>query len=90
MLMRHSSTGAFVLYDISNNQFTGSFSLGTVSPQLHVPALGRVMASSAAARIAQAMSSFSLGGWATESGVTPSAEPMLGQLNQPIVAPHLS
>jgi len=90
MLMRNSSTGAFELYDISNNQFTGSFSLGTVSPQLTVAAIGGDQASSAAAQIAQAISTFSPGGSATESGATPGAEPMLGQLNQPIVAPHLS
>jgi hypothetical protein len=40
LIMRNTSTGAFELYDISNNQITSSFSLGAVGLEWQVAGLG--------------------------------------------------
>jgi hypothetical protein len=40
MLMRNTTTGAFQLYDISNNQITSAFSLGAVGLNWQVAGFG--------------------------------------------------
>jgi hypothetical protein len=41
-MMRNTSTGAFQLYDIANNQITTSFSLGTVGLEWQVADFGPI------------------------------------------------
>jgi hypothetical protein len=40
MLLRNSSTGAFEVYDISNNKITGSASLGTIGLSWNISGFG--------------------------------------------------
>jgi hypothetical protein len=68
MLMR-SSSGAFELFDIANNAYTGFHSLGTVSTQMSVAVIGADQTANAAAQLAQAMSSFSSGSSAAAENV---------------------
>src|SRR4029077_15026656 len=77
LVLRNVNTGAFQVYNITNNQITGSASLGTVGLDWELggftvdPPTGSMGSSDSTSQLAQAMAGFGGGGAAESLNTVP-------------------
>jgi hypothetical protein len=90
MLLRNSNTGAFEVYDISNNQITAAAGMGQVGMEWQVAGITADPPTGSSASLnsqfVQAMASFSTNSSSSSGGTTAGIESQQSQLN-PLATP---
>ena len=87
MLMRNSNTGAFEVYDITNNQLTSAAPMGQVGLEWQTAGIAADSSGAANAQLAQAMASYAPGAALPAAGNPVAAVTQVDPVSQ--IAPTL-